>query len=749
VKRLRTRGRGGGASNVSIALGNASFTPAADQDGLTLPISPASADGLIVVLPRNRSVGYSITIKRVGANPIEIVAGKGATATYTQIAAAGTVTATVSTNVGGKAAVWSVTGNTATATDADAEALFTRIAAATTPYTDERKVYAARFIKKLKADGIWSKLDALYMLAAPTEAGALLNWKSSSFNLTKTGTVAFTADRFATGDGSTGYLEASFNPATAGGQFALDSCHLGVFASGPDSSSTAFEVGNTQARLAVRSGADIGWRLNDATNSATPVPDLPPVSAIGHTIVTRRSSTDKRAAKDGAASTGVSVASTGITSANFRLLGNIAASYSTRRVAAVHWGAALSDAEIAAFTAALQRYLKQIGAFTEPNVRGVDTTNLIGATFSTDTATYGAMSSQQIPSITIAGGYVYRANYGIRAAPAGTNGELSGSYVRVSRTPVSGFSSGATWEHVAFFLPTDTNYATSTDAVGLGAVECLPDGRLLLQFYYQGGVGGLQTVWATILDNPDAIAASLSWGPQTFMGYKWSGRPRLHNGELRGSIPFENLGGSGSGKAWEGDKYGRFVAFGSIPYFELISVAPWPVPDTLTDYFESHYVQVGSNGVLRTFRTSGAIHTSTSFDDGLTWTTPIAISAFPTTSSWAELARGPDGRLGFLHNRSVERANMTLALSAVYASALNFVATCNLDSRGAINPRVSYGSVAYDPITPDTIWCAWDCGRGKQDSPTFTNELIVARVSVADILANGDAATVVKSIVTT
>jgi Glycosyl hydrolase family 30 beta sandwich domain len=86
----------------------------------------------------------------------------------------------------------------------------------------------SRLIAQLKRSGVWSQLDALYVLCSHDEQAALLNWVGGSFNLTRTGGT-FTAGYGWTGDGISGFLDTGFNPATASTpKFVRDSASFGI-----------------------------------------------------------------------------------------------------------------------------------------------------------------------------------------------------------------------------------------------------------------------------------------------------------------------------------------------------------------------------------------------------------------------------------------------------------------------------------------------------------------------------------------
>lgn len=97
-------------------------------------------------------------------------------------------------------------------TTAEATALVARMTGAPTA---KRQSYISALIERQKGAGLWSSYDAFYVQAAHDDQAHTLNWVSSSYPLTKVGSVTFVADRGDTGDGSTGKMGTGFNPTTA------------------------------------------------------------------------------------------------------------------------------------------------------------------------------------------------------------------------------------------------------------------------------------------------------------------------------------------------------------------------------------------------------------------------------------------------------------------------------------------------------------------------------------------------------
>jgi len=110
-------------------------------------------------------------------------------------------------------------------------------------------------IDGLVADGVWSKLDALYIFATQNTTNARLNVKSASYTASVTGTVTFTADRGYTNPASgTDYVNTNFNASTAGGNYTQNAAHF--------MSWQVADLGN----MGVVLGADGATRMYQAPN---------------------------------------------------------------------------------------------------------------------------------------------------------------------------------------------------------------------------------------------------------------------------------------------------------------------------------------------------------------------------------------------------------------------------------------------------------------------------------------------------
>jgi hypothetical protein len=257
-----------------------------------------------------------------------------------------------------------VLGRTSSPYTAAANALF---AAMTTPPTTARKIIINNLIVALQNAGAWSRMDCLYVLAAADSQAARLNWKTpGTLTASAVNSPAFAADQGYTGDGSTSLLDSGFNPATAGGQFALNSAHLGLWDRLDIGTTGNPQVGNLNATLQNKSAA-AGSTLCRVNAGSSITSTGIPTGVLSHYVGNRNnSSTHDIWAAGNKVASAVASTSTSVSSLTFAMLGRqIGASsyqYSPRQMSAFHWGADLSDAQITATYNALLTYMQAVGA---------------------------------------------------------------------------------------------------------------------------------------------------------------------------------------------------------------------------------------------------------------------------------------------------------------------------------------------------------------------------------------------------
>jgi hypothetical protein len=248
--------------------------------------------------------------------------------------------------------------------DADAQSL---IAAMTVRPSSQRQALISTTIKMLKAPGVWSKIDALYMTAAHgvvagTSQAGTLNWKNpGTWTLVPTNSPVFLEDRGVMGDGASSYLIANgYNPSTAGGNYSLNSATIGAWIqqAGSIANGTSVAIG-ALARILVNGAATAySTRVNDGTALISSPASL----LTTHWAGRRLSSAGKDLWRAGTQYNAVdAIASSSIASTFIVGSATSAAGFGNDRIACAYTAAGLSDAEMVAMHAALQFYMQGVG----------------------------------------------------------------------------------------------------------------------------------------------------------------------------------------------------------------------------------------------------------------------------------------------------------------------------------------------------------------------------------------------------
>lgn len=184
----------------------------------------------------------------------------------------------------------------AIAIDADTDAWVAAVVGAGGSVSAGRKTTVNTLIAGLKTDGVWSKLDRLWLLAAENSQSALIDLKALA-TATAVASPTFSTDHGYTFNGSTNYLTQTFTPSTGGGNFTLNSNHLGVWCYGsPTTGGSPIGSGDgaTQDRIASYSGSWI-YFTNDAGGYAGAI-------GAGWAVATRTASNARAMYLNGSAS---------------------------------------------------------------------------------------------------------------------------------------------------------------------------------------------------------------------------------------------------------------------------------------------------------------------------------------------------------------------------------------------------------------------------------------------------------------
>lgn len=230
------------------------------------------------------------------------------------------------------------------------------IARMTTPPTPQRVRQIDTLIGALKGAGVWAKLDALYVLAAQDQTTALLNWVSSSYNLTSGTPPTFTANRYIQGNGTTQFYDTQFNPTTASSpKFVQNSAHIAMW---QVNTAGLAALGHTGATIIPTTTPT--FRLNGAVGITGPTS-----STTGYFAAVRTSSSQLYGYLNGAENV-QNGANTSAAPSNETLYlcarNQTTDTFSTGRLTLAHFGQSLSAGEVAAAYAAFNAYLAGVGA---------------------------------------------------------------------------------------------------------------------------------------------------------------------------------------------------------------------------------------------------------------------------------------------------------------------------------------------------------------------------------------------------
>jgi hypothetical protein len=247
--------------------------------------------------------------------------------------------------------------------DAATTAWVAAVVAAGGTVSSARKVLINNLIVGLKADGVWTKLDRLWILAAENEASALTDLVGDTL-ATAVSSPTFTADQGYAGDGVTSYIDTNFNPSTQGVNYLLDSASAFAWdlTSRAADQKQIFGSANGANRIGIypRFTGDVCYcRINDDAGS------LSNASSQGFFLGNRSSSTARQLYKDGSSvGTYGSEASTGISNLNFYICGinnnGLPETLSTDTIGVVGLGGSLNGTEATAVYNRIHTYMQAV-----------------------------------------------------------------------------------------------------------------------------------------------------------------------------------------------------------------------------------------------------------------------------------------------------------------------------------------------------------------------------------------------------
>jgi hypothetical protein len=246
--------------------------------------------------------------------------------------------------------------------DADTNAWETAVVGAGGSVSAARKGQVNTLILGLKADGVWTLLDRLWLFAAESSTQALRDLVARSA-ATAVDNPTFTTDRGFTGNGSSSYINTGYVPSTHKVALAQDSAHLSLYTTA-FTTNAVFGFGGANPQLHIhapfsdgkfyaRMNANGGAGKGAALTTGLYIGDRSAAGAIAYA----RNGAD--IGTDTEASTGVPSSALYIGAMNDN---GTAAGFDVSRHGAASIGGSLGAAGRAALSSRLNAYMSAIGA---------------------------------------------------------------------------------------------------------------------------------------------------------------------------------------------------------------------------------------------------------------------------------------------------------------------------------------------------------------------------------------------------
>ena len=265
----------------------------------------------------------------------------------------------VSYDAAGNRTNYLVTGSSGSGSESSSfdSAATTYFAAMTTQPDLARKALISVLISGLKADGVWSKIGWLSLLASHDAQAARLNAKDPTQAFSVVGSPSFTADRGyrdAAGSGSN-YLDSGVTLGSSG-LASQNSLFVASWLRSDGSASWRGAVGTHTTPLAyiISSDSVLYGSAGDGGNLTYST------SPQGFAVISRTDSATKKLYKNGVLVASDTSGTISLTTGNMRALSTAFGTDGTHMVAA--WGAGLSATDVSNLYNRLNTYLTAIGA---------------------------------------------------------------------------------------------------------------------------------------------------------------------------------------------------------------------------------------------------------------------------------------------------------------------------------------------------------------------------------------------------
>lgn len=243
--------------------------------------------------------------------------------------------------------------------DADTDAWIAAVVTAGGTVSSPRQLLVDALIIDLKADGIWSKLDRLWIFAAENSQSALVDLKALA-TASAVNTPTFTVDDGYTGNGTSAYILSNFNPTSGSPNFIQDSANYFVWDFDGAAKAGTWVVGYAGGGSSI---LNINYSGNGheyySINEASYI-EIAAAAVAGLYCVTRTGSGAEALYVNGALRHSGGNASTAVTNDNLVCLG-YGSSYGNRQVSCFGFGGGLNSTEQTALYTRLRTYMTAVG----------------------------------------------------------------------------------------------------------------------------------------------------------------------------------------------------------------------------------------------------------------------------------------------------------------------------------------------------------------------------------------------------
>jgi hypothetical protein len=295
--------------------------------------------------------GASAVVGLATAAATAAAAGTGASAV---LGAATAVATAAATGTGAS----SVVGSTATTYDSATTAWAAQVVTNGGTVSTTQKGYVDTLITGLKSDGVWTKLDRLWLFAAENVQQALTDIVAD-VSATNVNSATFTANRGYTGNGSNMYINSNFNPTTATSpKYVQNSACMFGWSNTSGTESHAFygDDGFDFVNSLGITGANLSWQINSAyTRQSTAL------GATGLYLMNRTGSLVSVVDVNGTQyDTQTTVSSAAVSNSHLTIL-RAGGDYSTKQASCLGFGGGLTTGDRTNVNSRLRTYMTSVG----------------------------------------------------------------------------------------------------------------------------------------------------------------------------------------------------------------------------------------------------------------------------------------------------------------------------------------------------------------------------------------------------